>query len=307
MSIEVRRAILDDASAISGLFREQIGVWQRLDARGRVEDVPYAALTLHERWLHGGAWMSVETSAIHLAHLLLGAGLPLVAVFDGGVVGYAEAYLGAEHEPYGAHLHLAHAVGHGEAKHALIEAVFQHARTLKCARVTLAQDAALIEAVSARTAPQPLARLPRVSVPARTGQGFYKAVEHHDPNPAQIAGWMMPSGRTTSARQQWEALWFPAWDTLPPIRERTHRLRFSAAGQDALVCVQARQHDPRSADVYAWSPRLLSGGMLTAIRNWAFDAGFRTLWLLVPEDALKTLPPDAEPDGLTHTIMGAAV
>lgn len=49
---------------ISALFRARIGVWQRLDETGRVEDMPYEALTLVERWLHGGAWMSIETGAI---------------------------------------------------------------------------------------------------------------------------------------------------------------------------------------------------------------------------------------------------
>src|SRR5215213_9179974 len=76
--LQVRQAALDDTCAISSLFRARIGVWQRLDANGRVEDKPYEALTIYERWLHGGAWMSIETAAIQLNELLSGAGISLV-------------------------------------------------------------------------------------------------------------------------------------------------------------------------------------------------------------------------------------
>jgi hypothetical protein len=92
--VEVRLANLDDTRAISALFRARISVWQRLDARGRVETVDYDSLTLYQRWLHGGAWMSLETGAVFLNHLLLGAGIPLVAVNDGAVAAYAEVYHG---------------------------------------------------------------------------------------------------------------------------------------------------------------------------------------------------------------------
>ena len=57
--ILVREAIMDDTAAISALFRQQVNVWQRFDADGRVEELPYEKLTIYERWLHGGAWMSI--------------------------------------------------------------------------------------------------------------------------------------------------------------------------------------------------------------------------------------------------------
>src|SRR5512139_2051816 len=107
-TIHIREASLDDTQAISGLFRSRISAWQRLSAQGQVEDVPYDALTIYERWLHGGPWMSVETAALHLSHLLRGAGMPFVVESGGVVVAYAEAYHGVEPAPFGDHLHLAH-------------------------------------------------------------------------------------------------------------------------------------------------------------------------------------------------------
>jgi hypothetical protein len=70
MTVEVRQAGLDDTGAITALFGARIPIWQRINKQGQVEDVPYAQLTIYERWLHGGPWMSIETCAVLLNHLL---------------------------------------------------------------------------------------------------------------------------------------------------------------------------------------------------------------------------------------------
>ena len=80
IEVEVRQAGLDDTGAISAFFARKFPSGSASTQQGQVEDVPYEALTIYERWLHGGPWMSVETCAILLNHLLLGAGIPLVAV-----------------------------------------------------------------------------------------------------------------------------------------------------------------------------------------------------------------------------------
>ncbi|MDQ7035939.1 MAG: hypothetical protein Q9P01_14230 [Anaerolineae bacterium] len=77
--MQIRRAILDDTQTISKLFRSRIDRWQRMDSQQRVEDLAYDDLSIYERWLHGGAWMSIETGAIWLSHLLSGAGNPFCA------------------------------------------------------------------------------------------------------------------------------------------------------------------------------------------------------------------------------------
>jgi GNAT superfamily N-acetyltransferase len=299
-NINIRPARLDDTNAISTLFRERIGAWQRLDASGRVQDVTYDALTIHERWLHGGAWMSVETAALHLGHLLLGAGIPIVAEVDNKVAGYLEAYHSVEPAPYGNNLSPAHLVvsewyQSDGLEDMLLEALVAKAKSLRCERLTamvIGADTAFYMRHNFRT----LTRVVRYSLSARTGQIFYKANDHTDSNAAQISGWQMAAGRVASSRQQWETLWTPTWEIIPEMR-RTYRMKFNAAGQDAYLAFQPQMYNPRALDVYAWSQKPLSTQLLTAMRDWAHKEGYRTLVMAVSEDAAKTLGQEAEADG----------
>lgn len=303
----VRLATLDDTAAICRLFRAPIAVWQRLDADGRVEDVRYDDLTIYERWLHGGSWMSLETAAIQLGQLLGGAGLALVAEVGGQVAGYAEAYHGVEPVPFGDHLHLAHLIVHPDRagqgiEQALLAALFEQAagvraRTITVSRVGAAADAgATYDGYTLRT----LCQIRRLSLAARTGQIFYRATEHRNPDPMQIHGWHMPVGRLTSARQEWEHLWPHTWEIIPEIRaQRTHRLHLAAAGQEAFVCCRQQLYDPRSADVSVWSPKPLTNQLVSAVRDWGHREGYRTLLWVVADDAVKVLGQEAEPGGYT--------
>ena len=311
--ITVRAAQLEDSERIAALAQGQVGAWQRWDDAGRVEDVSYSMLTIYERWLHGGAWMSLETAAIHLGRLLLGAGVALVAEMDGVMVGYAEAYPGTEPEPFGAHMHLAGLIVQEDARSqdvgdALYAALVERARALKCARLTttpIAGEAALL--LFQRSDATAVAKLQRFSLATRTGQGLYQAVPETATDARQIAGWAMPSGRTTSAREQWEMLWQPTWDVLPEIRARTQRLRFSASGHEAFVVFQRGLFDSRRADVYCWSPRGLSAALLMALRDWAHREGYRTLTLLVLDNAAKSLGAEAEADGYVQDVLSLEV
>jgi hypothetical protein len=305
--LNLREAHLDDTEAISRLHRAHITTWQRLNAQGRVEDIPYEQLTIYERWLHGGAWMSVETGAIHLSHLLRGGGIPLVAEAGGALVAYAELYEGVE-PPFGPHLAMTNPVvhpdWHGDSPEASLLA---HARAVgkQRKRERLLVSAALPELRHFYQAQGLRAQsiLLRFALPARTGQGFYKTVEHLDPNPAQIRGWFMPIGRLGSARQLWESRWPRTWDAIPEIRQRrTHRLKFNAAGHEAFVWCQQQLYTERSAEICCWSPRPLTTQLLTAIRDWAHRENYRTLILTVPEDTAKILGAEAEPDGYTETV-----
>jgi hypothetical protein len=254
--------------------------------------------------------MSIETGAIQLNHLLLGAGIPFVAEVEGRMVAYVESYHGIEPSPFGDHLHLGHRLVSqsdttGDTGVALLSHLLEAARTLRCARLTancLANDTETT-ALYTGFGMQHLTRVVRVSLPARTGQVFYRAVEHPNADAAQINDWYMPIGQLGSARQQWETLWPPLWNAVPEIRERrTHRVYFSAAGQEAFLCCQQQLYDVRSADVYCWSPKPLSGQVLTAIRDWAHREGYRTLVMVVTPETLKILGTEAEADGYYQDV-----
>ena len=304
--IAVRQATLDDTNVISTLFRAHIHTWQRLDAHGRPEDVPYEALTIYERWLHGGAWMSVETGALQLSHLLRGAGLPLVAEVDGQVCAYTEAYHSREPAPFGDNLSMTHPVVHPDyvnsgVEDALVADLIERAKALRCDRFQANLAVYEYRTLYERHGLKPLATIRRYNLPARTGQGFYRAVEHLASSASQIEDWYMPVGRLSSSRQQWETLWPGTWDALPEIhRQKIHRLHLNAAGQEALVCCQQQLFAPRSVDVYCWSPKPLTGQLLTSIRDWAHREGYRTLVLSVMDSATKILGQEAEADGYTQ-------
>ncbi len=305
--IHVRPANLDDTSAISQLYRQHIHVWQRINPQAQVEDVPYSDLTIYERWLHGGPWMSIETGAIHLSHLLRGAGFPVVAEVDGQVYAYTEAYINQEPAPFGHHLSMQHPIVQSDysdhsLEAALVAFLSEKAKALKCQRLTINLTLPEQAPFYQQQGFQLLATLRRFNLPARTGQGFYRAVENPEVSAKQIENWSLALGRISSSREQWENLWPRTWDSLPEIakRQRTHRLEFNAAGQPALLCCQQQLYAPRNVDVYCWSPKPLTAQLLTSIRDWAHRESYRTLVLSVLENTVKTLGPEAEPDGYTQ-------
>lgn len=296
---EIRQARLDDTGAISALFRAKIPVWQRLNASGEVESPPYEALTLYERWSHGGAWMSIETGAIHLSRLLRGAGFPVVAEVDGVVVAYAELYPGDEPAPFRQHLHLAHLIthpDHPDAFDALMRYILELTRTSDYTQLTVS-----LPAGDPASSPygayqlQRLATVQRYNLPASTGQGFYKVSDH--PNMPQIEGWQMTVGRSESARQHLEMLWNRVWEIIPEIASRTvHRLHVTASGHEAYLCCQPQLYNPRTADLYVWSLKGLTPPLLTAIRDWSHRQQYRTLAMVITPETAKLIGSEAEAD-----------
>lgn len=314
-SIHMRGATLDDTQAISALFRTHISVWQRLNAAGNVEDVAYDSLTIYERWLHGGPWMSVETAAIHLSHLLRGAGIPLVVEAEGKIAAYAEVFRGSEPEPYSDHYHLSLVMidpdfANAGLQDVILNDLLEQARIARLTRVTancIAGDVTT-QSLYSRHGMSILSRVQRYNLPAKSGQGFYKVVEHLDDSAQQINNWFMPVGRLGSARQQWETLWPQTWYAIAEMRERrTHRLHFSASGQEALVYCQQKLYAPRAVEVYLWSPKPLTTQLLTALRDWTHREGYRTLVLSVPDETAKVLSAEAEADGYYEDVYGVNV
>ena len=298
MTIEVRQAGLDDSGGITTLFCAQIPRWQRVNAQGKVEDLPYEALTVYERWLHGGPWMSIETCAVLLNHLLLGAGIPLVAESKGKVVGYVEAYHSIEPEPYGRSLHLAHMVANEiDVEQTLIDGLNTQAKALKCQHITVTRVGSA-SPYDDRYILTPISTLRRFNLPARQGQIFYQAVEHTDTSAAQVSGWSMPVGRLSCSRQEWETLMPRLWETMPELRKRqTARRHISAAGQDALMFCREHLYDPRRADLSLWTPKGLSTQLMSAVRDWAHREGYRTLVMMVEDSAKELLGAEAEDEG----------
>jgi len=104
--VTVRLATLQDTAAICAIHCSDVPQWTRLTADGQLVATDYDSLSLYERWQHGGAWLSLETCAVHLNRLLAGSGFPLVACVDGQVVAEAEVYESFEPPPFGHNLEI---------------------------------------------------------------------------------------------------------------------------------------------------------------------------------------------------------
>ncbi len=295
----VRQATLDDARQIVELFTARIPIWQRLNARGQVEDLPYDALTIYERWLHGGAWMTLETGAIWLSHLLNGSGYAYVLEIDGGILAYAEAFDNQEPAPMRNHLHLSQMLVHDacddEVHHRLADAILQDARRFGRLSVAYPEyDRQQATYYRKYFGTNETLRLTRCMLSAQIGQGFYKRYDYDKTAASAIRGWQMSVGRWTSPRALWETHWVEHWKAIPQIIERSKKRQYiNASGHEAIVCYHQQLYNVRNADVYCWSPRSLSAQLVVALRDMGHRAGYRTLIFAVSEAAAKQLPPEA--------------
>jgi hypothetical protein len=311
--MQIRQATLDDTQAISKLFCAGIERWQRMDAQGRVEDLPYEQLTIYERWLHGGAWLSLETAALWLSHLLRGAGSPFVLEdVSGAIIGYVETYSGDEPAPYGYHLHIGRMVTQANSdsqKDALMQFLLEQAGGIgRITASSIAYDADTINFYK-RYGMSVIETIQHVTIPTTGGSvAFYKVTDHPKADVAQIANWTMPIGRTENSRYHWEHQWANLWQAVPQITARTtHRQHFNAAGQEALVCSQQHLYNPRSADIHCWTAKPLTAQVVNAVRDWAHKQGYRTLTLAVTDNILPLLGANIEKTPVQHTILARDV
>ncbi|MGB7340835.1 MAG: hypothetical protein WBC91_18200 [Phototrophicaceae bacterium] len=293
----VRQAILDDTRAICHLFIASIDRWQRMTADGQVEDVTYDDLSIYDRWLHGGAWMSVETGALWLSHLASGKGLALVHHDQKSITGYAEATISQEAAPYGKHLHINALIGTSDdIRTALLMQLIREAQKIGKISVSSALYDAPKLAFYRGFEFNNLIQVQRVHVRAQGASvGFYKVTEHHNTDANQINGWQMPLGRMESARYHWEVLWAQLWHAVPELQaHRIHRLQFNAGGQDAFIVVQEQLYNPRNAEIFCWTPKALTANLIGAIRDWTYKTGYRTLTMAVDENVAKIFDANLE-------------
>ena len=309
----IRQATLDDTQKIVELFTARVTIWQRLNASGQVENLPYQDLTIYERWLHGGAWMSLETGAIWLSHLLSGNGLAYVVDDEGSIVAYAEAFINRELTPMGTHLHLAEmqvAEGSADEVHLLLaDAILADARGPGRLSIEYpAYDEERATYYRKYFGSTESLRLTRYALHAQIGQSFYKSQDFDKVDASMIDGWTLAVGRWTSPRALWETEWIEHWSSIPHIIERKkHRQFVNASGHEALVCFHQQLYNDRNAEVYCWSPRNLSTQLLVAIRDMGHRLGFRMLSLALPDFSAKLLPADTAADPNQQVIAMVSV
>lgn len=63
--MDIRIAKLEDTNGVVEVHCSDVEEWYHYENGQRREPDSYDNLTLKERYLHGGPWMSIETCAIH--------------------------------------------------------------------------------------------------------------------------------------------------------------------------------------------------------------------------------------------------
>lgn len=296
----VRQATLADTYAITDIHCSNVpeGVFTRRNFDGTRTPVPYEELSLYERYMNGGPWMSVETCAVWLAHMLrYGDEMPLVAEADGMVLAEAEVTIGNEPAPYGRHLNIVtfnvHAESHGQGLGtALLDYIKHMARVMKVHQVLVARPQSL--SFWKKHDFKPLVARREALVPTREGRVFYKAVQLGNFDHQQIDGWAMPAGRFQSARHEWINIWPGFWNCVPELAEpEIARFDVSLAGQHGILILQQDRFNPERANTYLWTERPLTQHMISAVRDRAARDGYQELSLFVDDQALAFVEADA--------------
>lgn len=314
--ITVRLATLADTTAITEIHKSSVPRWERVSADGRVIAVPYEALSLYERWQHGGPWLSVETCAVHLNRLLAGSGIPLVAEMDGKVLAEAEVYESYEPPPFGHNLELSVIIVHAEHTRqglgtALVNYVIEMARLMKCERVTVADAAAhaFYEQLGFRRA----LTSHTVRISTQAGRVFYQAADLTDRSPDQVKNWYMPLGRSRSSRQEWDRLFPQDWAAgIPELltAPMAHIKMSVSGGHNAIFYIRdADELDMQPGDMHitCWSARPLTNTLLAALRDWAFRNKYQSLITCMLEPDLPLLAQDGQSTGTTQDFYEFAL
>jgi GNAT superfamily N-acetyltransferase len=309
--ITVRLATLADTLAITEIHKSDVAQWERISADGSLTPTAYDALSLYERWQHGGAWMSVETCAVHLHRLLSGAGFPLVAELDGVVLAEAEVYENFEAAPFGHYLDLAIIATRSDHQReglgtALVNYIIDMARLMKCERITVTNALATEFYQAHRFKHSRTGRGLRFA--AQQGRVIYQATPLLDRTYDQIKGWHMPLGHYNSSRQEWDRLFPQQWAAGIPelINVAAAQVKLSVAGQHAIIAVRdADEVDSQPGDgrLVCWSAKPLSGPLISAIRDWAFRNGYPHLVSYILESDLGLLPPDVQATAYSQEVF----
>lgn len=285
----VRQASLSDTYAITDIYCSSVenGVFTRLNLDGTRTPTPYEELSLFERYLNGGPWMSVETCAVWLAYLLrYHDEIPLVVEDNGFVLGEAEVSIGYEPAPYGNHININTLAVHPEAEEpqqiadALINYVLEMAHVMHLQQV-------LVSAPSEHYAPHEFRAISArraVIVPAKEGRVVYKATALENVEPNIIKNWHMPFGRYQNARHEWQHIWPGFWNCVPELVEpETHRYRLELSGQAGIYLLKQDRYIPHRGHVYLWTQRPLSSHMISAVRDRAAREDYSELSLFVDD------------------------
>jgi len=294
--MEIRPATLDDIVAITEVHKGDVSEWYHVSGETS-EPVPYESLSVFERYMAGGPWMSVETCAIHVNQLLLHDLPPIVAVLDGRVVGEAEFYIGDEGVPYGKCLDISVLYVHPEAQGrgiggALLKYLIDRAERKECRCMTVVPGP---RGFYQHFGFNDIYERPHLLVNARSFNLEYQIEEIDVETPFRlVSGIPMPIGRYTSSRQEWERHKMITYH-LPELAHCLHRrMRITTAQAEAIAILG--QHSPfdEALVAHAWTANMPINDLISILRTECLASNYNQMRMLIDELIVRT-PLTCEP------------
>jgi ribosomal protein S18 acetylase RimI-like enzyme len=287
--MKIRPATLDDVVAITEVHKGDVPVWYHTigDERTQAE---YDKLTVFERYIAGGPWMSVETCAVHVNELLLHDLPPIVAVIDGKVVAEAEFYIGDEGIPYGKTLDISVLYVHPQCQHqgvggALLKYLVERAIRSQCRCLTVVPGP---RGFYQRYGFNSTYTRPQYLISAEPSDIQYTIEDIPIETPWHVVtGLPMPIGRYTSSRQEWERHKMITYH-LPELSSCLHRrMRIRTPSAEAVLILS--QHSPfdDALVVHAWTSTMPIPDILAIARQESAFSGYEHLRLLIDQEIVK--------------------
>ncbi|MCE5259667.1 MAG: GNAT family N-acetyltransferase [Chloroflexi bacterium] len=294
--MEIRPATLDDIVAITEVHKGDVPDWYRGFGDSSVP-APYETLSVFERYMAGGPWMSVETCAIHVNQLLLHDLPPIVVVADGQVVAEAEFYIGEEGAPYGKTLDISVLYVHPQAQGkgiggALLTYLVDRAERKECRCITVVPGP---RGFYQHYGFSEIYERPHLLVNARKTNLAYAIAEIDVETPWKVVtGLPMPIGRYTSSRQEWERHKMITYH-LPELATCLHR-RVRITTEQAEAVAILGQHSPfdDALVAHAWTANMPVNELVSILRNECIVSGYNRLRMLIDEEIVHT-PLTCEP------------
>jgi GNAT superfamily N-acetyltransferase len=287
--LRIRLARLDDAAAVVDVHKSHVSRLYR-QIEDEQHDVGYDDLTLDERFGFGGQWMSVETCAVHLNHLLLRHSLPVVVELDGRIVAEMELFLGREGPRYGMNCHIGLLFVHSDflgrgIGNKLVDYAVKMAEERNCDSLTVASDEyhenfyrrcgftfgpmmASVEVHPARC-PLEIVKLP----PQVSAQSFTWGMD-------------MPIGRVQSSALHLSDL--AEAFAIPSYADVVKRTDFLEIGGSPALVAHVR-HSSGNTMVAAWARDVSTGDLVDATLTVMSDAGVQTANIFLYKDDYEAL------------------
>jgi GNAT superfamily N-acetyltransferase len=298
--LRIRLARPDDAAAVVDVHKSRVARWYR-QIDNEQHDVGYDDLTLDERFEFGGQWMSVETCAIHLNHLLLLHCLPVVLELDGRIVAEMEFFPGREGPRYGMNCHIGLLFAHSDFPgrgigNKLVDYAVKIAEERDCDTLTVASDeyhenfyrrcgftfGPMMASVEVHPTRRPLeiVKLP----PQVSAQSFTWGMD-------------MPIGRVQSSALHLSDL--AEAFAIPSYADVVKRTDFLEIG-GPLALVAYVRHSSGNTMIAAWAQDVSTGDLVDAALSVMCDAGVSSANMFIYQDDYEALEGRVETRLLGH-------